>query len=271
MHLEPAEIAKIHEDFLKLLGETHTEQTYQKFMEQNTVLVPREFIQNHGVHFDLVFRKIALARDYAPDFFYMSKSSADWNLVLVEIEKPYSRYFKDQSNSLHPDFLAGLDQIARWRAWFDNPANATGFIDGTIAPVRVPESMRRNKCYVKYVLVHGRREEFEGNEMRRGLIRARESDDFKILSFDSLLESLHTKSPLYLGVRKNEHVEIVYEKFIDESVFSWMDPSQLKIVDALRDDILKNRNRWRHRSSAKGGLVLDHVLPLVGQIGRAHV
>lgn len=123
----------------------------------------------------------------------MSKSSADWNLVLVEIEKPQSRYFKDQSNDLHPDFLTGLDQIARRRAWLDNPANVSGFIDGTIAPVRVPEVMRRNKCHIKYVLVHGRRAEFEGDEMRRSLIRAREADDFHIVSCDSFLESLHTK------------------------------------------------------------------------------
>ncbi|WP_203368166.1 Shedu immune nuclease family protein [Burkholderia anthina] len=245
------------------MDEEHPEQIYQKYMEDNTALIPREFVQNHGIHFDMVFRKISLARDYAPDFFYLSKSSADWNLVLIEIEKPRSRYFKDNSNDLHPEFLAGLDQIARWRAWFDNSANFTGFVDGTIAPVRVPEMMRRNKCHIKYVLVHGRRSEFEGNELRRGLIRAREADDFHIISFDSLLESLHTKESLYLCVRKNEHVEIISKKFIDESVFSWMDPSQLKIVNELREDIIRNKSRWYHHRS-EGGMVLDHVLPKVG-------
>jgi hypothetical protein len=264
VRLEANEVNKIREEFLKLLDEAHPEQVYQKYMEDHTVLIPREFVQNHGVHFDLVFRKISLAKDYAPDFFYLSKSSADWHLILVEIEKPQSRYFKDQSNDPHPDFLTGLDQIARWRAWFDNPANVVGFTDGTIAPVRVPESMRRNKCHIKYVLVHGRREEFEGNELRRGLIRARETDDFHIISFDSLMESLHTKSPLYLCIRKNEHVEIVSKSFIDESVFSWMDPSQLKIVDELREDIMRNKGRWYHHST-KGGMMLDHALPKVGR------
>jgi hypothetical protein len=249
---------------LQLLGEGHPEQAYQEFIERHTVLAPREFVQNHGVHFDLVFRKIHLAKDYAPDFFYLSKSSADWNLVLVEIEKPQSRYFKSQGNNLHPDFLAALDQIARWRAWFDNPANLTGFIDGTIASVRVPEVMKRNKCHIKYVLVHGRREEFESNELRRGLIRARESDDFHIISFDSLAEALHTKSPLYLCVRKNEHIEIVSNEFIDDSVFAWMDPSQLKITDDLRLDTSNSRNLW-HYASLKGGMMLDHVLDKVGR------
>jgi hypothetical protein len=264
VRLDADELEIIRAEFQKLLDEGHPEQVYQKYMEEHTALIPREFVQNHGIHFDLVFRKISLAKDYAPDFFYLSKSSADWNLVLVEIEKPHSRYFKEQSNDLHPDFLTGLDQIARWRAWFDNPANLAGFIDGTIAPVRVPEIMRRNKCYVKYVLVHGRRVEFEGSELRRGLIRAREADDFHIVSFDSLLEALHTKGLLYLCIRKNEHVEIVSDRFIDESVFSLVDPTQLKIVDKLREDIVRNKSHWRHHS-LKGGMMLDHVLPNIGR------
>lgn len=264
MILDSKHIDQTIQAFTNLMEEDHPEQIYQKFMEDNTVLIPREFVQNHGMHFDLVLRKLSIAKDYTPDFFYMAKSSADWNLVFVEIEKPRSKYFKDQSNDLHPEFLAGLDQIARWKSWFDNPAHMSGFIDGTIAPIRVPEAMRRNPCHIKYVLVHGRRSEFEGNEIRRGLIRAREAQDFHIISFDSLLEALHTKSMLYLGIRKNESVDLVSTQFIGESIFSWMEPSQLRISDGLRKDIIKNKGNWRH-SSTKGGMVLDHVLPALGR------
>lgn len=262
MKYDLAKLAEVHDRFLRLMDADHPEQVYQRFMEENTCLIPREFVQNHGIHFDLVLRKLSLAKDYAPDFFYLSKSSADWNLVFIEIEKPRSRYFKGQSNDLHPEFLAGLDQIARWRAWFDNPANLTGFTDGTIAPIRVP--MARNPCHIKYVLVHGRRSEFEGNEFRRGLIRAREAVDFHIISFDSLLESLNSKGPLYLGIRKNEYVEVVSEEFVSESIFSWMDPTQLKISEGLRADIIRNKANWRHHRTM-GGKVLDNVLPMLGQ------
>lgn len=264
MSLSKLEAKKLADEFLKLMDEEHAEQVYQEFLEKNSVLIPREFIQNHGLHFDLVIRKMSLANDYTPDFFYMSKSSADWNLVLVEIEKPQSKYFKDGKNELHGDFLAGLDQIARWRAWFDNSSNRDSFINSTIDPIRVPIAMRRNPCHIKYVLVHGRREEFEGNDLRRGLIRARESDDFKILSYDSLVESLHTKDHLYVGVRKNEHFEIRSTHFAGESIFSWMEPTCLKITSALKAEILAQRNNWTH-SSIKGGFVLDHILPSIGE------
>ncbi len=85
--------ALLRESFINLIDKQCNEQVYQKFIEDNTALVPREFIQNHGVLYDLVFRKLSLANDYTTDFFYMSKSSADWNCVLIEIEKPQSRYF----------------------------------------------------------------------------------------------------------------------------------------------------------------------------------
>jgi hypothetical protein len=247
---------------MELLSETHPEQVYQEFIEKHTQLVPREFVQNHGVHFDLVFRKLHLASDYAPDFFYMSKSSADWNLVLIEIEKPQSRYFKKNSNDIHHDFLAALEQINRWKAWFETGGNFEGFINGTLGEIRTP--MGDNKCHVKYVLVHGRREEFEGINLRRSLIRARESANFKILSFDSLLESLHTKYPLYVCARKNEYLDMLSTQFVSEEVFTRLDPSLIRISDKLRADIIASSGRW-HISSPQGGFEIARKLPGVGR------
>lgn len=264
MRLGPVEAASLEKEFLNLLDQQLPEQRYQEFIERNTVLVPREFILNHGVHFDLVIRKISLAKDYTPDFFYMSKSSASWNLVLVEIEKPQSRYFANDKNELHPDFLAALDQIARWRAWFDNPSNRAGFIDGTIDPIRVPTGMRRNPCHIKYVLVHGRRSESAGSVLRSGLIRARQSEDFRIMSYDSLAESLHTKTCLYLGIRKNEHFDIVSPSFISENLFTWVEPTQLRVTKVLKDDILRHRDQW-HQVLMKGDLRLDAILPQLAE------
>ncbi len=263
MGLTRPEAQALEQRFAALLDQQLGEQAYQDFLEKNTCLIPREFLQNHGLHFDLVIRKMSLAKDYTPDFFYMAKSSADWHLVLVELEKPQSRYFKNDKGELHPDFLAGLDQIARWRVWFDNPANRSGFIDGTIDPIRVPASMRRNPCHIKYVLVHGRRSEFEGSDLKKGLIRARETDDFKIVSFDSLAEALHTKDALYLGVRKNDHFEILSPTFVSEAIFSWVEPSYLRITQALKDEILSQKATWQHHRPG-GGMMLDHVLPKIG-------
>ena len=252
---------ELKQEFAKLLDEGHSEQVYQSFLENHTQFIPREFIQNHGIHFDLVFRKLHLANDYAPDFFYMSKSSADWHLVLIEIEKPHSKYFKKDSNYFHPDFISSYNQIIQWRAWFKNNGNYTGFIDGTLGSVREP--MGQNECHIKYVLVHGHRHEFENNTAKRNKIKAMEQDDFKILSYDSLLEALDRKYPLYVCARKNEWIDFLSKKYVSDGVFSYFDPSLLRINDELRKDIVENRPNWR-MSSLKGGRALDHVLDKLG-------
>jgi hypothetical protein len=253
---------ELKKEFLKLMEAPHIEQVYQNFLEHHTQFIPREFVQNHGIHFDLVFRKIHLSNDYSPDFFYMSKSSADWNLVLIEIEKPHSKYFKNGSNDFHPDFVASYEQITQWRAWFENDSNYQNFINGTLGAIRKP--MSDNKCHLKYVLVHGRREEFSENSVRRNKIKAMERDDFKILSYDSLLEAIDRKYPLYVCARKNEWIDFLSTKYVSDEVFSYFDPTILRINDELRKDIAENRHNWRI-SSLKGGRALDHALDKLGR------
>jgi len=263
-----SDVATLKEKFIALLDKQGGEQEYQEFIEKNTALVPREFIQNHGVHFDVVFRKLSLADDYTTDFFYLSKSSTDWNCILIEIEKPQSKYFKDASNKFHPDFQAALEQINCWRAWFSNRSNFDGFINGTISLLRGGPAhwMWQNPCYIKYVLVHGRRTEFERNEIRRRLISGQERDDFHILSYDSLVESLHSKEELYLARRKNEHIEVLSNRFISEELFALIDPSYVKITDELRKSILDNKKSWRHYSILGRRLRLEDALPEIGSI-----
>ncbi len=250
--------------YLRLLDEQRKEQDYQTFLEENTRLIPREFVQNHGIHFDLVLRKLSLAKDYTTDLFYLAKSSGNWNCVLIELEKPQSRYFKNEGNDFHPDFQRALEQINTWRAWFADPNQFNGFINGTIRPLRVPVALAANPCHIKYVLVHGRRIEFEQNESRRRLISAQErEEDFHILSYDSLLESLHAKSELYVGRRMNERIELVSTKFAGESIIGTLPPEYLRLNPELRSDILAHRSEWIHYETDGGKLLLDHSLPLV--------
>ena len=205
-------------------------------MEKNTQFIPREFVQNHGIHFSLVLRKLALGREYTTDFFYLSKSSDSWNGVFIELEKPYSNFFKAGCNDFHPDFLQALQQINKWRAWLSENSNLEQFCKTTIGVIKNP--LGQNPLYPKFVLVFGRREEYATSSLRRGLIRGQEREDFKIISYDSLLEDLENKNELYLGIRKNEHIEILSEKFIQDNIFRWTEAHQLKINRVLKEKIV---------------------------------
>ena len=223
-------------NYLALLDGDHGEQTYQSFLERHTRFMPREFVQNHGIGLGLVLRKLALGGDYKTDFFYFSKSSDDWNAVFIEIEKPSSSFFKGSTTQLHSDFVNAVQQIKDWRAWFLSDENKAGFLS-SVSMVQVPAHMARNPTFNKYVLVFGRRGEYAGNETRRRKVLANETDDFKIISFDSLAEGLNTKRELTVGARHNDFIDILSDTITEPDLYALMEPTQLRVSKRLQEKL----------------------------------
>lgn len=261
--------------YLKLLDAECNEHVYQDFLEEYPEFIPREFIQNHGVHLDLVLRKVAFGGEYVSDFVYLSKSSGDWNVVLVEIEKPQCGYFKNDEGDMHPAFSVGLQQINRWRAWLDVPENRAYFLNTTLGFLRVPIMLRENPCRIKYILVTGRKAEAQDNPKKRALITAQEQQDtFKILSFDSLLHLERIPSPRYVGALRGIGLDIVSSRYAGEKVFSWIEPDTIRITDVLRTDCITHKGEWHTRTldddgtislADAGKMVLDDRLDKLGK------
>ena len=90
----PKSANELRDEYLKLLEGKHVEQTYQSFIENNTRLIPRDFMQNHGIHLSLVLRKLSFGADYKSDFFFLSKSSDDWNAVLWRLRSPVRNFLE---------------------------------------------------------------------------------------------------------------------------------------------------------------------------------
>lgn len=253
--------------FLELLAQEETESVYQAFLEKHTQLIPRQYEQNHGVHGNLVIRKMPISSDYCTDFLFVSKCSAYWNCVLIEIEKPQSKFFKEGTLDFHKDFLDATKQILRWRAWFSIDENKDCFVRGTLGSLLGGDHpMAKNPCKIKYVLVMGRREEIGSDPQRRALLRESQKDGFKIVSYDGLVENLEHRNELYLVVRKNEFYEIHSEKYLGEGPFLCLSPHLLRIKETLRDDALKHRDEWRSYDDFKT-LRLANVLPKIKTFG----
>ena len=230
----------ISEDLSKysnLLNETPSEQEIQSYLENHTRFIPREFVQNHGIHLSLVLRKLAIGADYKTDFFYFSKSTDDWHAVFIEIEKPSSKFFRKNSNKFHSDFTQALDQINQWRAWFRSNQNKGTFLS-MVNSIQVPVHMASNPTFNKYVLVFGRRSEYEKNVDRRDLIGAKETDDFKIITFDSLAESHSTKHELSIGIRHNQFIDIITDEITDPGLYAWVEPTHIRVGKALHDKLI---------------------------------
>lgn len=248
--------------FYELIERNESEQKYQEFLEKYTKFIPRQFVQHHGIHLKLALSKTSLGGELNCDFLYLSKTSKDWNCVFIEIEKPYSKYFKDGADEFHSDFQQGLNQINKWRSWLSQNGNRDGFLNSI--NYIMGQGWLGNPCHFKYILVTGRSAEFSQNSQRRSLISACERDDFKILTYDSLAEGIDQKPELYIGAKKNNHIKIISEKFNDESLFSWIPPEMLRITQLLKDDIINNRHEWFHSSLTEGyEWVLDEMLPKI--------
>ncbi|WP_411706416.1 Shedu immune nuclease family protein [Edaphovirga cremea] len=265
MYITGQEINKKKQEYIDLLNRNENEQVYQSYLEENTMFIPREFEQNHGIHFSTVFRKLPLSSDYKPDFVYLSKSSDNWNVVLVEIEKPSSKYFKKNSITFHTDFNLALQQMNTWRAWFDDESNRNHFKNNVLQGFIEPAHMGRNPFNFKYVLVHGRRSEYENNTQKTALIRGQQRSDFSIISFDSLAENIERKYPLYVAVKKNSHYELISKHFVDEGIFSWMNTDLLAITKEIHDDAIAQSSNWNHYAIKDGERVkvMDEVLPKI--------
>ena len=231
-------------EFLKLLDEGHSEQVYQSYLERRTRFVPREFVQNHGIGQSLVLRKLSFGADYKSDFFYFSKSSDDWNAVFIEIEKPSSRFFKGNTNEFHSDFLSAVQQINQWKAWFLSDQNKGSFLS-MVSAIQVPHHMARNPTFNKYVLVFGRRGEYADNEDRRRLVKATETEDFKVITFDSLAEGIPRKCDVSIGSRHNQFIDILTDEITDPGLFALVEPTQLRVSKTLHSK-LKNEPRSNH-------------------------
>ena len=241
---------ELAESFKQLLSEEHPEQTYQRYLEQHTQLIPRDFEQNHGIHFELAIRKLPFGADFVSDFFFLSKSSDDWNCVFIELESPHASLFRGNSNNLSAKLLAGINQIDTWRAWLSSGANQAHFTETTIGPLRHP--LGQNPCFMKYILVIGRRREYEENELRRATIRAKEREDFKILTYDSLMENLDRKFPLYVGSRTNSGIDLLSDKLVGSSIFGWLAPELIGVNNVLLEQIKAHRTN-EYRNSPEGG------------------
>jgi hypothetical protein len=92
--------------------------------------------------------------------------------------------------------------------------------------------------------VTGRRKEFENSELRTSVIQAKERDDFKILSFDSLLESIDINYELYLCVKKNEYFEIHSTEPLSDNVFNWTAPEHIRLTKKLKTDLVTTMEEY---------------------------
>lgn len=145
---------------------------------------------HHGSDLGAVFTKPRLqgvgpVRE--PDFMWVTRSTALITPILVEIEKPSKRWFTKHGRPT-ADLTQARNQLNEWRTWFRRGGNHDAFRKTYV----LQEDLGYQSMEPHFVLVYGRRAEFEAGGPHLDYRRLREQRDLMrnidevFMTFDAL-------------------------------------------------------------------------------------
>lgn len=224
------DLVVLKQNFEKLFNENKKEQVFQKYIEENSCLIPQLFIQNHGIWLNTVFVKVPMGNGnrHKTDVMFLAKSSANWNCVLIEIEEPHKKIFNNDKNSSFTNtFNKAKEQVASWRFWLKEPNNSNtfkGFIEKTMH-----KGMKDNPINYKFVLIYGRSEEFTNDRRKKWDGLKTENPDTYYMTYDSLFEDEHDF--LNVGRILSDTIEIdtINKSFNPQYFVSFLSPEKFKL------------------------------------------
>lgn len=170
-------------------GKTKKELHVQRFLEENSSLIPTPALLNHHLHHKCVISQFPLDTTLIPDFVYITKSSILWRIVLVELESPDKQIFKTSKKQVgfRSEFNEAFEQIRSWKVFVQDNRDA---ILKRLRPFWRPEHMRSNPVEFSYALVYGRSSEYENRPRRaQSLAQLQKDESVHFFSYDSLFRA----------------------------------------------------------------------------------
>ena len=163
------------------------EKSFQLFFEENPSFIPGEFeaigSSGHDAYLGTLITQPRIGTNLirVPDFMWLANNSLSFCPVLIEIEKPSKEQFKSDDVP-YAKFNQAYDQITEWKAILENPNNRQRFYD----TFSIPERYQKMAFAPQYVLIYGRRSEYESEDFRREKRFQMQGNDTRIMSFDRL-------------------------------------------------------------------------------------
>ncbi|QQE78378.1 Shedu immune nuclease family protein [Alicyclobacillus sp. SO9] len=203
-----------YEHFLKqeiqkyLLQDADNEKVFQRFFEKHPCLLPGPFgligTSGHYPYAGTVITQPRLvgSSNRIPDFMWIASDSMTIYPVLIEIEAPSKQWFTKKGKPTDK-FAQAQDQLTEWKTWFAKPEHESLFY----SLFSVPSSFHSPRTLKPlYVLVYGRRSEFDTNprlnEKRAQLAR---SDEF-LMTYDRLSPQFEARNFLCSKVENRQYV-----------------------------------------------------------------
>lgn len=163
------------------------EKTFQNFFERNPSFMPGAFelrnLSGHLPHLQCLISQPEIGATFIrkPDFLWLSQDSLTFVPVFIEIEKPSKKTFT-KAGQTSADFTQAMDQILEWKSILNKPENQIAFFEKYNLPKRLTEKVFKPQ----FVLLYGRREEYEGNNYLTRKRYELQSEDTIVMSYDRL-------------------------------------------------------------------------------------
>ena len=167
---------------------------FQNFFELNPSFVPGardEFSimgqSGHEPHLSCLITqpKISGLINRIPDFMWLANDSVYFSPIIIEIEAPSKKYFRKDGNPTS-DFTQARNQLEEWQTILKRPENILSFY----RDFSIPQDLIDLTFKPRFVLIYGRREEFENDKLLKQKRGSLFENDKILMSYDRIKAKL---------------------------------------------------------------------------------
>lgn len=232
-------------EFRELLDDgSKDENDVQRFLEDNSEMIPLPFLATHQLHQSAIISKLPIGNGYISDFAYLTKCSDYWYLVLMEIEDPKKEIFLKSSENIcfTAKFNNAYDQILSWKAYLEDGDNKEN-LRKRVKKLMGSSPIANIPFYIRYVLIYGRKKEKQDSEKRIRMFNQKNTADIQIKTFDSLISEYESKKELpkmILSPWKEDGflIKKVPSKEIEMWLLGYLNSDYIKIDSKAREILI---------------------------------
>lgn len=190
---EKAELENQCDGFENLLNDTSiTELDIKRYIQNNRYYhIPASIFCYYpfGHHEAALFKEFQLGTSYKADYLLAGRGSGGWQFIFVEFEKPYG-FVTLADGSWGTTVRNGLNQIEDWKTFIESNYSTIYSEFEKYTKKDLPKDfVHFDSTRMHYVVVAGRRVDFD-NEKSRRLQRSLYTDsDIRLLHYDNLLDN----------------------------------------------------------------------------------
>lgn len=184
-------------EFETLINTNPSERKILNFINQNRYynLIGSIFHSgfDFGHHDSYLFKEFEFPSTYKADYLLIGKNSHGYHFIFIELENPTGS-ITNKDGGFGTTIRKGIKQVENWDKWIEGHFNSLSLIFEKLKNelIVLPNEFRTlNKTRLNYVVVSGRRKDFNDNtyEEKRRLSR---NKNITLLHYDNILDSYKT-------------------------------------------------------------------------------